>query len=265
MTGSLDLAFCLGRPEDTTDDRLALLRSAGFDGVELWPAPLAARSLAEWAAALDDAGLRVLQLCPYFDFVHGPQACEASRETLEHFLSAARALNCRRLRVFTGPPWGEGVVGAEHATEEQWRSAIEMLQEFCDRAAVDQVELCLEVHEGSLAENGRTTRRLLDGVNRPNLTVNLQLPLHEEPWEDSLRLLGASTTHIHMHNWEADGGLTWLDDGIFDWQPVLETLVHDLGRDLCLSVEHPDHNRGDDPWETARRDGAFLNELRANL
>ena len=50
-------------------------------------------------------------------------------------------------------------------------------------------------------ENSVSALRLLDAVDHPALTVNLQLPLLAEPWEDSVDRLGAYTTHIHIHNW----------------------------------------------------------------
>lgn len=249
------------------DEGLPQLAACGFDGVELWPDPLHEWGATHWAAALQRHHLSCLQLCPYFNFMGGQESLQRSRTILQEFLSAAHLLDCHKLRVFTGPPWGDWVVGAHDATPRQWTDAIAGLQEFCDQAAPQGVELCLECHGGSLMEDGPSALRLIDGVDRPNLTVNLQLPLYEESWQDSLRALDAYTTHIHIHNWTGpigEGHLTFLEDGTFDWGPVVRHLVR-LGRPLCLAVEHPDHNGRDDAWETARRDGAYLNRLRAAL
>ena len=60
--------------------------------------------------------MRCLQLCPYFNFVSGPEELARTRRIFADCLAAAAALDCQRLRVFTGPPWGAGVVGAKDAT-----------------------------------------------------------------------------------------------------------------------------------------------------
>jgi sugar phosphate isomerase/epimerase len=184
------------------DPLLALerLRACGFEGIELWPRDLRRHGPEKWAAALTATGMQCFQLCPYFNFVHGAEKQRESGAILDEFLSAAQVLNCTRLRAFTEPPWGEGVVGAAAATEEQWQAAICGLREYCDEAGPD-VEICLECHAGSLMENSAGALRVLREVQRPNLTVNLQLPLLGEEVTTSIAALGRYTTHIHIHNW----------------------------------------------------------------
>ena len=220
-----DIGFCWSCDTELPDRGLVRLREAGFDGIELWPAFLDKFGATQWAAALQATGMRCLQLCPYFDFVHGQEKIAHNRDLLHQYLEAAQELGCGRIRVFTGPPWGEGVIGVKVATENQWRDAIEGLREFCDIAARLDVELCLECHEGSLMEDAPSTLRLLSSVARDNLTVNLQLPLLDEDPQTSVESLAPYTTHIHIHNW-LDGArpyqtLTFLEEGIFDWRPVI--------------------------------------------
>ena len=263
MSGpQIDVAFCWGFPADTPETSLPRLRDLGFEGIELWPDRLNQFGSERWAAALAATGLRCFQLCPYFNFVHGSEKIAESWKMLTEFRRVARLLNCRRLRVFTGPPWGAGVIGAAVATPAQWADAIRSLREFCD--AAPEIEFCLECHGGSLMEDSASALRLLAGVARVNLTTNLQLPLRNEDWRVSLAALTPYTTHIHIHNWTRgldDGELTFLADGVFDWRPVVRHLVQH-GRSVCLSVEHVDHGGRHDPWETARRDGQFLQTLK---
>lgn len=260
----IQLGFCWCFPDTEPKTGLARLRDYGFDGIELWPDAIQQHGIEHWSTALRVTGMQCLQLCPYFNYMHGPEKVAASRQMLTEYLGYARVLGCQRLRVFTGPPWGNGVVGARQATESQWQTAIAELQRFCDLAGKDGVELCLECHEGSLMEESVSALRLLRAVNRPNLTANLQLLLLNEDWPTSVRNLAPYTTHIHIHNWtqpvtKFEGAdLTFLEAGIFDWRPVLRQLP----RDLVLSVEHAAHGGKHDPWETARRDGAFLQTLR---
>ncbi|MHA7984286.1 sugar phosphate isomerase/epimerase family protein [Rathayibacter sp. CAU 1779] len=261
--GRIDLGFCLVRAVEPSF-AARKVREAGLDGVELWPAALGEGGVPAWRDALEAEGLRCLQVCPYFDFMGGPQSITRSAWELEEHVVAARALGCRRLRAFTGPAWGSDTVDSASATAGQWRDTIAGLRLLCDLAG-DEIELCLECHENSLIEDSDSVLRILDGVSRPSLTVNLQLPLRDEDWRVSLDRLSPFTSQAHVHNYTGEFGrsdLTWLDAGTFDWEPVVETVVVGNGRDMCLSIEHADHGRGDDVWETAHRDGAFLRELR---
>jgi sugar phosphate isomerase/epimerase len=266
-TARLASGFCWAFPGTEPKVGLARLKEYGFEGIELWPDALAEWGASAWAQALQSTQMRCFQLCPYFNFVHGEAKIEASRVLLTEYLQAAQLLQCKRLRVFTGPPWGEGVIGAHQATPRQWAAATACLQEFCDIAAPQGVELCLECHEGSLMEDAPSALRLIKGVVRANLTTNLQLPLQGESWQTSVAALAAYTTHIHIHNWDdglGEGALTYLGEGAFNWLPVLRALL-DAGRSLCLSVEPCDHSGRHDKWETARRDGPTLRAWRAQL
>lgn len=264
----IDLGFCWAFSSVKPTEDLKRLRDYGFDGIELWPDRIEEGGATNWAAALKESGMRALQLCPYFNFMGGEPTIVKSRAILHEFLDYARVLDCSRLRVFTGPPWGDGVVGPRQATEKQWEDAIGSLREFCDVAARQNVELCLECHEGSLMEDSPSALRLLKAVDRPNLTTNLQVPLVNEDWQSSVASLGQFTTHIHIHNWTrglGEGDLTFLEEGAFDWSILVRALSTNGCKSLTLSVEHPDHSKRHDPWETARRDGPYLNQLRASL
>ncbi len=265
----IDLGFCWFFSEDyTPEEGVPQLREYGFEGIELWPQPLERFGVDRWAKALRDNEMRCLQLCPYFNFIAGEAKLQESRRMLAQYIDAAVILGCRRIRVFTGPPWGEGVVGAKEASEAQWQAAIDGLQEFCDSAAGHGIEMCLECHEGSLMEDSVSALRLLNGVNRPNLTANLQLPLLNEDWKTSVDALGAYTTHIHIHNWTLGlglGDMTFLGEGVFDWIPAVEALRQKGAKSLCLSVEHPNHGGGTDPLETAKRDGITLRNWKTVL
>lgn len=264
-TTKVTIAFCwCFGPEVTPEDGCRKLADYGFEAVELWPEALARFGVRRWAAALQLSGLRCAQLCPYFDVVRGNHAAVASMAQLAGFLALAEALQCPRLRTFTGPPWGDEVVGPAHATDAQWHSAGEQLARLCDLAALHGVELCLECHEGSLMEDSASTRKLLNLVNRDNLTVNLQFPLVGETWQHSVEHLGPQTVHLHMHDWSdhPGGTLTNLGRGIFPWLAVMHALLAHAPRALVWSVEHADHHGRSDPWTTAAHDGPWLRTLR---
>lgn len=264
----ITLAFYWCFPADMTpEEGLPRLAASGFEAVELWPEALARFGARRWAAALTANRMACAQLCPYFDFVRGNHVLASSLAQLAGYLAACDTLDCRRLRVFTGPPWGDETVGAAQASPAQWAVAGEHLARFCDFAAPFKVELCLECHGGSLMEDSPSTKRLLDLVDRRNLTVNLQFPLEGETWEVSAERLGPYTTHHHVHDYESatgHGPMTFLGQGAFPIAAAL-TRVAAYGRDLTWSIEHADHGGCHDPWEAARRDGPWLAALRNRI
>jgi sugar phosphate isomerase/epimerase len=259
---STSIACCWFFPNITPEEGLPRLRAAGFPAIEIWSQDLRKWGVSRWKAALAAEGLGCVQLCPYLDVVHGATTVEMGRWVMDAMLTAAQELNCRRVRIFTGPPWGEHTVGPQQASEHQWADAAFALAEYADMAGPD-VELCLECHEGSLMEDTPNTLKLIQAVNRPNLTVNLQLPFTGEEPLSSAIALAKYTTHIHIHAYEEgwSGPFTWLSSGKTDWLPVLKTLREHGAGDLCLSLEHPSHNRGHDAWDTVLRDAPWLSAL----
>lgn len=258
------IAVCWAFGDTTPEEGIPRLADHGVEAIELWPSELRRFGVQRWKQALDRSGLRCVQLCPYFDFVHGPVGVEMGRSVLAEFLAAAAELDCTRLRAFTGPPWGSFRVSAAATTDEQWNATVAGLGEYADAAGQRGVELCLECHHDSLIEDVPSVLRLLHAVGRSNLLVNLQLPLARGTWEEAVDGLGPHTTHLHMHNWSDGfnrGPLTYLCEGVIDWEPILNRLAA-LGRRPCLSLEHPSHDGMHDPWETVRRDAPWLRALR---
>ena len=141
----IDVSFCWALGEVDPVDGLTFLKDCGFEGIELWPNTLDLYGAASWSKALTKTGMRAFQLCPYFNFVDGDEALVASRAEFNKYFSAAKMMNCHRLRVFTGTPWGNCAIGAKDATPKQWSDAIEGLQEYCDVAMPEGVELCLRM------------------------------------------------------------------------------------------------------------------------
>jgi sugar phosphate isomerase/epimerase len=264
---AITVSTCWNFPDCPPEEGAPRLRDLGCEAVEIWSQELRRWGVRRWADALRANGLACAQLCPYLDVVHGPATIEMGRWVVAAMRDACAELGCARIRVFTGPPWGRWTVGPRQADAEQWREAAAALADYCDLVGRG-IELCLECHEGSLMEDAASARRLIDAVDRSNLSVNLQLPFAGEAPLASAGALAKWTTHIHIHAYEHgwSGGLRCLADGTTDWEPVLRRLFADGGRDLTLSLEHLGHgDQNDDPWRTAARDVPWLRELRERL
>jgi sugar phosphate isomerase/epimerase len=253
---------------DELEANLRRLKALGYDGVEFWEQSLRGMEIARVAEALAAAEIGCAQLCPYFNFVDGLALWDASIRLAEEYLGWAEQVGCRLIRVFTGKPWGEGVVGPYDATPAQWEAAIAGLQHICDLGAARGVRYALECHTGSLMEDSPSALRLLAGVNRPNLGTNLQLPLASghEPIEVSLQALGRYTVHMHAHNYTAllDGRQLPLGEGVLDYPDILTRLICD-GFHGCVSIEHANYGGTRDPWAVAAHEAVYLRALRERL
>lgn len=244
------------------------LRQLGYEGIELWDQTVRQHDIAYWQDTFAGADIACAQLCPYFNFVDGQEFWDETMRIAEQYINWATKLGNPLIRVFTGKPWGEGVIGPDLATPAQWDAAICGLQRVCDMAAPYGIKFALECHTGSLMEDSPSALRLLQGVDRANLGVNLQLPLKDghEAVEASLSMLGKYTWHMHTHNYTQliDGQLTYLSDGVIDYSRIFTELLA-YGFSGYSSIEHATCHANLTPWEVAEHEAIYLNELRQKL
>jgi len=262
------LGFCYSWDTSDPEPHFARLRALGYDGVELDDATFKAFSARKWATALTNSGLECAQLCPGFDFVHGQVAWDASLQKAEEYVNCAQELGKPLIRVLTCSPESSAAVGPREATPAQWEAAITGIQRICDMGAGADICFALECHNGTLMEDSASALRLLHGVDRPNLGVNLHLPLGRgaEPVEESLRRLGAHTVHVHAHNYTSlvDGERVPLGDGALDYEAILSALVAD-GFNGYVSIEKPNHGGTWDAWVVASHEAVYLLALAEKL
>jgi sugar phosphate isomerase/epimerase len=242
------------------NDLLRLKKEGDWDGVEFWHNVVWDADKDRLKGYLDEVGMACVQLCPYFEFTEGDTAYQHTLELGREYIGISRRLGNPLLRVFTGH------VKDTEATPEQWQAAFTGLQILCDEAAEYGIRFCLEIGHG-LMFSSTSVLRLLEGVNRPNLGVNIQICLPgEDPWY-TLEQLGPHAIHMHAHNWLGRVGgteLTWLDSGLLDYEEFLPKLLA-YGYNGYISVEHVDHTGKHDPWVTASVDGRYLGALKGKL
>src|SRR5690349_17013395 len=137
-------SFCMmgfGYTQDVAERCIALCGQLGYDGIEFWKQYLDTADLDWVKRACDQAGLEVVQVCPYFDFTGGSDAYDATLREAERFIAYARALGARWVRTYTGR------LGSADATDEQWQRCVEGLKRVCDLGAPYGIEFPLETHQ----------------------------------------------------------------------------------------------------------------------
>ena len=237
-------SFCtyvLGNTQEEMAHAIPRLASMGYDGLEFWEQYLSTADLGWLKETMDEHGMRIVQICPYFDFTGGHGAYEKSIEDARRYVEYARTLDAPYIRTYTGS------VGSDDATPEQWESCIRGLREICRLGEPHGIVFPLETHQvihngPNLTDRSAATLRLLEEVGMPNLKVNLQTPLLGEPVGYTAEQLGDQVVHLHAHNWIGSWrNLTFLDSGDEDFAGFMWTLKL-KGFDGYISIEHGNHH-----------------------
>jgi sugar phosphate isomerase/epimerase len=176
----------------------------------------------------------------------------------EDFLAYASALACKRVRTFTSKMGSFKT--SDEAEPVHWQRAIRGIQTVADMAAEKDILCVMEVHagDGQLYDTSEATLRILAGVDRENVIVNLQPPLRGEDPLASARSLGPYVQHLHAHNWRGGWGkFTYLDSGEVDFPQYLDILRRH-GFDGYISIEHASYR---DTIEIARHEIPYLKQL----
>ena len=253
--------FCLhGTWTIDRPELLKVLDEIGCDGVEIWQQAFEAVGLEGVTKSIEPYSFEVAALNPYMDFTTSEDSFSESLKLAGTFLDYASALDCKRLRTFTSKMGSFKT--SDEAEPVHWERAIKGIQTVADMAAEKDILCVMEVHagDGQLYDTSESTLRILEGVDRKNVIVNLQTPLHGEEPLDSARQLGPYVQHLHAHNWIGGWGkFTYLNnrEGDVDFPKYLD-IVRSHGFDGYISIEHASYR---DTIEIARHEISYLKQL----
>jgi 3-dehydroshikimate dehydratase len=257
----MKLAFCINVFRN--DELLSVpyrLAELGYHGVEIWQRQIEQNRWPLLRAAVADAGLRVAQLCPYFDLVNGPEKIEASVKLAETYVKLA--VECpgepALVRVFTGPLQGPGRVASAQCSQEVWAQAVAAMRRICQLGRPHGVRFALETHHGTLVDTSASIVQFIGDVAADNLGANLQVPLEGEPDPiESARKVGPHVIHLHANN-HRDGKGTFLADGEYDFAAFVRAVRAAGPFDGYVSIEHAYHHP---LWQTAVVEAGYLSAL----
>ncbi|WP_036831726.1 sugar phosphate isomerase/epimerase family protein, partial [Photobacterium sanctipauli] len=178
-------------------DHLAQWAKANkFDGIELWG--VHARGLMpqveRYTTSLAESGLAVSMLSDYIPLL-GER--DETKQKCESVCQLAAAWQTRKIRTFAGH------LGSRQVNEQERNLMANRLRFICEYAADSGLDVLVETHPQTLADNAESVFRLLEQVNHPSLKINFDT-LHV--WEagddpvDFHRQLGNSVGHYHLKN-----------------------------------------------------------------
>ena len=229
----------------------------GYDGLEFWEQYLSGADLGWLRETMDEHGLEIVQICPYFDFTTSPGTWQQSVRDADRYVGYSVKLGFPFIRTYTGN------AGSADASKEQWDACVRGLRRICEMGERHGIVFPLETHQvihggPNLTDTSATTLRLLEEVGKDNLKVNLQTPLLDESVTYTAEQLGEHVVHVHAHNWIGSWpNLTFLDSGDVDFAQFAMVL-RDRGFDGYVSIEHGDHHP---PYETAAHEARYLKRL----
>jgi 3-dehydroshikimate dehydratase len=246
-------------------------RGNGFDGIELWGAH--ARNLAsqldkdaEWLAGYD---LFVPMISDYLPLDGDRQALR--RKTIE-LSGLARRWRAKKIRTFAG-----GRASTMVSDDERRRLSGE-LREVAATLADFGIDLLVETHPDTLADNAASTIRLIEEVDHPSLKINFDVLHVWEAGDDPVTLhrkIMPFVRHYHLKNitdrrhlpvfapanvYAAAGGrtgMTSLFSGVVDYRKIFSAIPAMRNGDVSLEWF------GNDCFQTLVRDCRALRDLDA--
>ncbi|MBA2448887.1 MAG: sugar phosphate isomerase/epimerase [Chloroflexi bacterium] len=279
-------------PREHRPKYLALVRSFGFEGVEI---PVVSGEAAADAAAEDlgavlrDAGVPAVCVRGGGAIAH-PTAGLAARDRLEAAIRLAARIGagvvnatCVTPSTHPGGPGhdrrGEPVSqgGSRTASVGDFERTAEQFRRFGALAGDLGVEISIEVHQGSIADNSAAALALIDLIGLDNVGVNPDLgniywhyEHPEETAEAAIVALAPRANYWHCKNLrrihipELERALYQrvpLPDGDIDYRFAIAAMV-DAGYEGFLAVEGA---REGDQLTADARAAAYVRELLADL
>jgi len=258
-------------PKEHRGRYLQLVKSYGFDGVEIPvsdPSAAVESHARELGAELTDAGLPAVCVRAGGPIGH-PTAGPAARDKLERSIRYAKAIGASVVNTtFVTPATHAGGPGADRRGERvsqggsryaqmgDFEATAKYLREAGTQAADLGLDIAIEVHQGSIADNSKSTLLLLDMVGLDNVGANPDLgnvywhyEFPEETCEEAILALAPRSKYWHckslrrLHIPELQK--SWfirvpLDDGDIDYRFAISAMV-EAGYSGYVAVEGAQH------------------------
>ena len=204
------------------EHRSAFLQKAkeiGFDGIELGPSVLDQPDVGSLRVELEDAGMPCVAIRGGGGFTDARTAAGANKrwEEIIHFAAqiGAGVVNSTVGGSPSPDPRGDGTYRGERisqgssqtAREEDYERTARGLSEAAKVAADQGLEISIEIHQHTIADNSWSALHLLELINQPNVGINPDLgniywtyDIPEESCEDAIAALAPHCNYWHCKN-----------------------------------------------------------------
>ncbi|MGK5508595.1 sugar phosphate isomerase/epimerase family protein [Brevibacillus formosus] len=192
-----------GFKEKMLEETAAIARRMGMDGIEIWLGHLDAvkerdGTLARLSELLGGYGLDVPMISTYACFSKSELERKNSLMETERAMRLAAALQCPAVRIFAGHlPFSQ-------ATEEEWKSSMDSLEQAMKLADLHGVNIALEVHNNTFADCIRGVEAIFSEIGHPRLRLifdGFNLFVDGRDQMKALPRLYRWIDHIHLKNY----------------------------------------------------------------
>ncbi|MFD0588997.1 sugar phosphate isomerase/epimerase family protein [Paenibacillus sp. GCM10027627] len=254
------------------------MKQKSFDGIEMWGVHAEGlyqneRSSTErQLSEMKEDGMAVAMLSDYLA-IDSDAAFRESVHKCDRLIRLADWLGTRRIRTFAGN------LGSLDVSESQRAAYTERLRKLCDQCAAHGMQLVVETHPATLADNLESTLTLLSDIGQDRLRLNFDV-LHAwefggdllhtyhvlEPWVEHFHFKNIdSASRVHLFQpaniYSASGnreGMVPLHAGFLDYGMLLE---HMNGMDCYASLEW----FGPNPMQVLSGDIEWLHQQRYSM
>ncbi len=206
-----------GLPTDASDRQqfLEKVKEIGFEGIELPAMNLSDVDIEKLRTALEDAEVPCVAIRGGGGAAH-PHVAAANQKRMEDAVRFAAKIgaNVVNSTVTTPPcdPNGKGTYRGEsvsqgssrYARAEDYERTARAVTDVANVAAEFGIEISIEVHQNSIADNSWSALHLLDLIDAPNVGVNPDLgniywtyDIPEESCEDAIVALAPHVNYWH--------------------------------------------------------------------
>jgi sugar phosphate isomerase/epimerase len=188
---------------------LPAIAASGFQDLEIYEPHLIAGENSEvLRSALAQHGLRPIILSSYLKVDPAVSSDVALEKEIDALIERIAFYGFRKVRLFPGPS------GAAHDT-------------FSDRIRLiarrmPEIELLLETHDGSLADDVSGLAQIVRDLGVPNVGLLYQPTVFEaEAALDQFRIQKSLIRHLHLQNRKADRSFATLEEGVIPWREII--------------------------------------------
>ena len=280
-----------GLPTDAADRQRFLkhAKKIGFEGIELPGMSLPDAEIETFRSELEDAGMPCVAIRGGGGAAADPQVAAANKQRMVdavHF-AAKMGAGIVNSTVTTPPndPGGKGTYRGEsvsqgssrQASDEDYKRTAKAVSEAAAVAADLGVEISIEIHQNSIADNSPSTLRLLGLIDAPNVGINPDLgniywtyDIPEETCETAITAVAPHVNYWHckslyrVHIPDLETAIyvqVPLPDGEIDYRFAIAALL-DANYDGYLAIEGI---RDGDQFHQDGRSVAYVKSVLADL
>jgi len=255
-----------GLPTDTADRQRFLehAKKIGFDGIELPGMNLSDAEIEAFRSELEDAGMPCVAIRGGGGAARDPQVAAANKQRMIDAVAFAAKMGAGIVNstVTTPPddPGGKGTYRGEsvsqgssrQASDEDYVRTASAVSEVAVIAADLGVDISIEIHQNSIADNSASTLRLLALIDASNVGINPDLgniywtyDIAEETCEAAITAVAPHVNYWHckslyrVHIPDLETAIyvqTPLPDGEIDYRFAIAAVL-DAGYDGYLAIE----------------------------